>query len=183
MAVILFDNAFRNSLYPFTYTKAVADLRFGILSVKQRSELLFGEPVFVHTEKYLQPLYPSVPEGPHIWVDAAVILTDELVNKIQSLTHGTCLQDSQGLIAGVADIDFQNFSPNDILKSFQNTITIDPIKRLQHPWQFMQWNDAMIRADFTWVTQGRKSCPIPETVQVLGGKDIFIKEPNLISVH
>ncbi len=176
MAIILFDNAFRNSLFPFSYTKAVADLRFGILSIKQRAELLFGEPVFVHTEKYLQPLYPSVPEGEHIWVDAAIVLTDELVNKIQSLTPGTCLQDSQGLIAGVADIDLQIFSSSDFLKVFQNTVTIDPIKRLQHPWHFMQWNDTMIRADFKWVTKGRKTWPIPGTVQVMGEKDIFIEE-------
>jgi len=45
MAIVLFDNSTRNSLFPLTYTKAVAALRFGILSIQERWAFKIKEEV------------------------------------------------------------------------------------------------------------------------------------------
>ena len=57
MTIILFDNNARESLYPFTQTKAVAALRFGIFTAKERWELISGLPVYINTKNYLSDLY------------------------------------------------------------------------------------------------------------------------------
>ncbi len=96
MAIILFDNGSRETLYPFTYTKAIADIRFGILSIKERWEMITGQPVFVFTEKYLQPLYPLPGTGTHTWIDAAVMITNELIDLVLSMQPGYCVATKKG---------------------------------------------------------------------------------------
>jgi UDP-N-acetylglucosamine diphosphorylase/glucosamine-1-phosphate N-acetyltransferase len=54
--------------------------------------------------------------------------------------------------------------------------TPQPDKILEYPWQFFQWNDALLRSDFTLITQKRYSFPIPETVEVINPGQVFIEE-------
>ena len=176
MSIILFDNPYRRSLLPFTYTKAVADIRFGILSVKERWALLSQQPVFVHTVKYLQPLYDRATNGDHIWIDASVIPDAFLVDQILSLESGSCLSDERGLIAGRMTIDPSSFDTSRFIQYFLKVIDCPSVKRLEHPWQLMQWNDTMLRADFDLVSKGRISQPIPATVNILQPEHIFIEE-------
>ena len=42
MNYILFDGDVRNALLPFTYTKPVADIRIGILTIREKWEKYLG---------------------------------------------------------------------------------------------------------------------------------------------
>ena len=42
MNYILFDGPFRNALLPFTYTRPVADIRIGILTIREKWEIFLG---------------------------------------------------------------------------------------------------------------------------------------------
>ncbi|MEO7531610.1 MAG: putative sugar nucleotidyl transferase [Sediminibacterium sp.] len=176
MAILLFDNSFRNSLYPLTYTKAVADVRFGILTIRERWEMLFQQAAYVHTEKHLQALYTLPAEEEHTWIDAAVIPDSKLLDLILSLELGCCIADEKGLVAGRAKLSFADFEASNSLASFQNITDHSLVKRIEHPWQLMQWNDAMIREDYTLVTKGKISKPIPASVNVLAPENIFMEE-------
>jgi len=180
MAIILFDNHYRKGLYPFTLARAVADLRFGILSIRERWERLSGQPVFVVTEPYLQALYPAIPAGEHIWVDASVIGNAELYDRILSLENDSCIADEKGLIAGRTEPSLQTPTAN-LLSAFTHVGNYAPVQRLTHPWQLMQWNDVQIRADFTLITHNRTSEPIPATVQTVQPDQIFIEEGARLS--
>lgn len=180
MAIILFDNHQRRGLYPFTLTRAVADLRFGIFSVGERWERLSGQPVFVVTEPYLQALYPAIPEGEHIWVDASVIGNAALYKRILSLEKDSCIADEQGLIAGKTEQSLQTAN-TDLLSAFAQVGNHAPIQRLTHPWQLMQWNDAQIRKDFVLAIKNRITQPIPETVHAVQPGQIFIEEGARLS--
>jgi UDP-N-acetylglucosamine diphosphorylase/glucosamine-1-phosphate N-acetyltransferase len=46
---------------------------------------------------------------------------------------------------------------------------------LSHPWQIMQWNREWLLADFNRITANRFSEPIPESVQCVNAKNIFIE--------
>ncbi len=177
MGFILFDNEFRANLSPLSLTKAVADFHFGLLTIKERWALLLKSPVFVHTDHYLQPLYDTPSEiTSNTWIDAAVLPTDELIQRIQQLSAGECLIDEKGLIAGRSSIAFSEFNPSTAIRLYEKKILIDNILRIVFPWDIMLRNDAQIRADFKWVTRGRKSAPISSTVQVFQTADIFIEE-------
>ncbi|TAG14982.1 MAG: glucose-1-phosphate thymidylyltransferase, partial [Sphingobacteriia bacterium] len=175
MGFILFDNEFRANLSPLSLTKAVADFHFGLLTIKERWALLLKSPVFVHTDHYLQPLYDTPSETAiNTWIDAAVLPTDELVQHILQLNAGECLIDERGLIAGKSSIPFSEFNPSTAIRLYEKKNLIENILRIIFPWDIMLRNDAQIRADFKWVTRGRKSAPISSTVQVFQTADIFI---------
>jgi UDP-N-acetylglucosamine diphosphorylase/glucosamine-1-phosphate N-acetyltransferase len=175
MAIILFDTDTRNSLFPLTHTKAIAALRFGILTIQERWAMKSKEEVFIKTESYLQLLYPIPILMDHIWVDASVMPDDTLLHQILNLELGSCIIDKQGFIAGRLSTVFNEFKPDSSL--FTNQIqTAEEVKRLKYCWDLMLWNDTMIREDFKLVTKGRSSQPISPTVQVMQTADIFIEE-------
>ena len=175
MAIILFDTESRNSLFPLTYTKAIAALRFGILTIQERWALKSKEEVFIKTENYLQTLYPTPILHDHIWVDASVMPDDMLLVEILNLENGSCIIDEFGFVAGRTSIGFHDFTPD--ISLFSNPIkTPEKVKRLKYCWELMLWNDSMIREDFKLVTKGRSSQPISPTVQVVQTADIFIED-------
>ncbi|MEI7627448.1 MAG: putative sugar nucleotidyl transferase [Bacteroidota bacterium] len=175
MAIILFDTESRNSLFPLTYTKAIAALRFGILTIQERWALKSKEEVFIKTENYLQVLYPTPILHDHIWVDASVMPDDMLLVEILNLENGSCIIDEFGFVAGRTSIGFHDFTPD--ISLFNNPIkTSEKVKRLKYCWELMLWNDSMIREDFKLVTKGRSSQPISPTVQVVQTADIFIED-------
>ncbi len=176
MGIILFDHAERGSLYPFAFTKALGELRFGIFSIQDRWAVLLKEEVFLHTEAYLQPKYPTSQDLQNIWIDASVIPDQLLIEKITALQPGNALRDEYGLIAGKSDhLPFET-PIAEIEQHFPQTLTVTKVQRLHHPWEMMQWNDCMIRFDFDQITAGRVSQPIPANVQVLKSEQIFIEE-------
>jgi len=166
MAIILFDNVNRYQLYPLTATRAVADLRFGILTIKERWECITGLPVFVQTETYLQPLYEAIPEGVHLWVDAAVLTDEKLIASVLALKDGEALQDEKGIIS----VNGTSSS------SFDKSITIGSVKRIEYPWNLFQWNDSMLRKDFELLTKDRSSQPISHTNSIYSEGEIFLEE-------
>ncbi len=172
MAIILFDNNLREQLFPLTLTKAVADLRCGILTFKERWELKSKQQVFISSPDYLQPLYKAIADADNIWIDASVIADEELNNKILSLQIGEALADNKGLIAGRINSILNKYS----LSQFEKTIEFKDVKRLEFTFQIFQWNDLMIRNDFKLLTEGRTSQPISHTNQVVHQDDIFIEE-------
>lgn len=185
MALILFDPAFRNLLAPLSTTKALAQFHFGLLSIQERWELLLKLPAAVHTAPYLQALYADTNEtqfktefpasATNIWIDASVIPDDALIAQIQSLKNGDCLVDELGLVAGKAAIPFSDFNPSDTAAFFMQANKLESVQRIRFPWEIMHINDAMIRKDFEWVTAGRKSQPIPASVNAIGDEHIFIE--------
>ena len=53
MNYILFDGPARKKLLPFTYTRPVADLRIGILTIREKWEKHLGSTTSTITEEYL----------------------------------------------------------------------------------------------------------------------------------
>ena len=175
MAIILFDTNIRISLFPLTHTRAIAALRFGILTIQERWALRSKTDVFIRTEEYLQILYPKPILVDHIWVDASIMPDETLVQAILNLEEDTCIVDNSGFVAGRKSIGFDEFTPDSSL--FTNQIQLsEEAKRLKYCWEMMLWNDAMIRDDFKLVTKGKSSQPISPTVQVVQTADIFIEE-------
>ena len=59
MNLIFFDNNHRQHLLPFTFTRPMADLRCGILTIREKWQKIFGETISSSiTEKYLQQKFP-----------------------------------------------------------------------------------------------------------------------------
>lgn len=176
MNIILFDNQQRQSLFPLTFTCAVADLRIGILTIKERWAAISSRQFFVHTEKYLRPLYDTAPAQKSLWVDASVLPDKTLINHILALEEGIALDDEQGFIAGILEVDPAEFDAGKVLASFKMVHHLENVRRLNHPWQIFQWNGQFIKEDFELITHLRRSQPHPATNYYTNELNIFIEE-------
>lgn len=176
MGIVLFDNQNRDSLYPLSANRAVADLRCGIFSFKERWEQISGEKVFVHSVSYLSALYESIPVEELLWIDASLIPDKETIAQILSLQSNTCLIEKQTILAARVTIKSSLFTPYNILDQCKKESIAGSFKILKFPWQIFQWNEEGIRNDFTLITAKRELTELPETNQYAGRENIFIEE-------
>ena len=180
MQIILADTSFRNQCLPFTESRAVADLRMGILTIRERWQHIAGKEVFVATVPWLRCLYPALPSGNAIWIDAQALADDAAAEAALALQPGTSLQWAGRTWACCTDA--ANLQDADNLFSGNYTSVEKAVTYLSHPWQIMQWNREWLLADFNRITAQRFSEPIPEAVHCVNAKNIFI-EPGAQIMH
>ena len=60
MNYILFDGTVRDALLPFTFTRPVADIRVGILTIREKWEAYLGGTTTTITEEYFVFFYDVV---------------------------------------------------------------------------------------------------------------------------
>lgn len=181
MSIVLFDNIDRKHLYPLNNACAIADLRMGIYTAKERWELLSKQPVYVHTADYLALLYEAMPAATHCWIDAAVLPDTVLAERILSLNENEALADSKGLIAGKTNFDAGHFPQENLTNVFETIHDYPEVRRLFHAWDMFDLNDSMLRNDFALLTKDRPSQPLPSTCQYIHPENIFIEEGANIS--
>jgi UDP-N-acetylglucosamine diphosphorylase/glucosamine-1-phosphate N-acetyltransferase len=185
MTIILFDNNARESLYPFTQTKAVADLRFGIFTAKERWELISGLPVYINTKNYLSDLYEkfvadATLENDFLFIDAALRDEDAWRTQILSLQIGEAIYDDIGLIAGRTNKTITDFGINTTESFFENVSVTDTAQRLQFPWKIAQWNDEQLRRDFLLLFSRMQTQPVSETNKIIQAENIIIEEGAVV---
>lgn len=176
MAIVLFDTEERKQLYPFTYTRAVADIRLGILTIKEGWEIISKQKVYVATEDYLQSLYVAIPEGPHLFINAMVLANETLLKRILLLPSGRSLVDQDRQIVALhgTHADLQQAVK---AKEPADTTAINSVRKLRGPWEIFQCNDEFLRLHFELVTSKRKSEKISKTNNIIGKKEnVFLEE-------
>ncbi len=173
--IILFDTEARKKLFPLTATRAVADVRMGILTMKERWEKLTGLNVFVLTDSYLQPLYMNPPKGEALFIHSCVLPNEHLIDSILNLANDEAIEDRNGLIAGRMFLDALPSMP-DVSSLFKSKHSVTPVKRISSSFELFQWNNEWIDFDFKLVTKGRTSANTNSTVHTVNTSQIFIEE-------
>ena len=170
MNLILFDDPdIRINLLPFTFTRPVACLRVGILTIGEKWEKWLGSKPSFKTEAYLQEKYPLAATGDSLLINGAVCPDLKLVDSVKALPSGYFLVKGTVLIA--------TRNPASEMSS-QNTVEYPgEVTVIDRPWKIFRENGAQLRIDFALVTSGRKSAPIndPHT-RVYGEQNIFLEE-------
>jgi UDP-N-acetylglucosamine diphosphorylase/glucosamine-1-phosphate N-acetyltransferase len=170
MNLILFDDpVIRIALFPFTFTRPVAKVRVGILTIAEKWEKWLGTTAFFQTEKYLQKKFKSQLTDDNLLINGAVCPDQNLVDTIKALPKGYYLVQNQFLIAA-------HHPEKDMDKS--NIIEYaDEIKVIDKPWKIFRENGNEIRIDFKLVTTGKYSTPLPDKHTVVYNEnDVFIEE-------
>ena len=172
MNYILFDGSARNQLLPFTYTRPVADIRVGILTIREKWEKMLGFTSSTVTEDYLIDKFPMIEMEQNIFINASVLPTKHLVSLIQNLSENKALFIDDEPLAFFAkedqEIDFETF---DILQ-----YTNDDILRIENTWDIFKLNGEAIKRDFKLLTTDRESQLIPEMTLAFNKDQIFIEE-------
>ena len=171
MNYILFDGPHRNALLPFTFTRPVADIRIGILTIREKWEKYLGYTTTTITEDYLSEKWPMVEMENNVMINASFLPNNILVAMIKNLEHNQAIFQEEEVVAFFAkegeEVDFDSFE----VIEFTN----DCIK-IENTWNIFQKNDLAIREDFDLLTEDRYSQPIPKSVNVIASENIFIEE-------
>jgi UDP-N-acetylglucosamine diphosphorylase/glucosamine-1-phosphate N-acetyltransferase len=172
MNYILFDGNTRNSLLPFTFTRPVADIRIGILTIREKWEKYLKTQTSTLTEPYLSGKFPLVEKSSNLLINASVLPDAAIIKSIGSLVEGEALMYNGELIAArTAKV------PENLLQSDFKTVDYGgDIFQLKHTWEIFSRNGEALEADFRLLTAGRESAAISETNQLINKKDIFLEE-------
>ncbi len=177
MNYILFDGEARDALLPFTYTRPVADIRIGILTIREKWERQLGLTTTTITAEYLEDKYPMVEMLENVLINASFLPTKQLVEWVKALSKNQAIFKGEEVVA-FCTIEMReevNFDHYDQIEFEEELLKVD------NTWDIFSLNDKAIQADFELLTDGRKSQPIPETVQWANKENIFIEEGAEIS--
>lgn len=178
MNVILFDDpVVRTNLLPLTFTRPVADIRIGILTIREKWEKYTGNRPSSKTQTYLSSKFPTeyTIDTDNIWINGSVLPNIGLLEEIKNLHPHQILVRDQTVIAVNSGNDqaFPLYASTD--PGFTRFESRAEIVQINTSWDIFSKNDAALRADFELLTKGRSSVPISETNLVMGEENIFLE--------
>ena len=178
MHLLLFDDpAIRPHLLPLTFTRPVAALRCGILTIAEKwQQRLQATSVGYLTEAYLQARFPAGDgQGPALVINGAACPDDLLTKQVQALQPGQGLYCDDVLVA--AHLADATQVARLIQEGLRRVEAAEPVTVISRPWHLFLHNGAEIRRDFALLTQGRTSQPVGDVHTIVYGvENIFIEE-------
>lgn len=181
MNYILYDDACRNDLLPFTHTRPVADIRCGILTMRERWEICLRQRIGTLTESYMQEVFPQQSIADNIYINGAVFGNKKLAEAISTLQGGQALKAGNMVIAAhIAGDNLTIGALHEHIAKLPVQNIDEDVYALRHVWDIFAFNDRAIRDDFLLMTHGQESLPVPADVIVRGEEHLFIEEGAVI---
>lgn len=175
--LIFFDDENRDSLLPLCYTRPVAEIRVGLLTIREKwCKILNGRPSYL-TSEYLSEKFPFRIDEDNIIIHGGLLPNDRLARMIQQLDTNEALTFNGELIAARMDEEQLNnlteANSKDEIRGFElEEIPFTTVSRL---WHIFQHAATEIPLDIERITKGRKSAEISASNQVFGD-NIFIEK-------
>lgn len=172
MRLNLFDDNSWSSLRPLTYTRPVADLRLGIMTIAEKWGRYAGNPPGYQTADYLSVKY-ALDADAAVFVNGSVCPDEQLFAAITDLQSGEVLSKDNIILA------FKT-GPGELI-SLDQAALLRPVAyngsvlKIVYPEDIFRNNDVQLRADFELLTKGRTSGKLSVTNTILGDQ-IFIEE-------
>lgn len=171
MNYILFDGAARKQLLPFTFTRPVADIRVGILTIREKWEKILQTTTSTVTEDYLSGKWPMVEMPENIMINSSFLPTPEFVAQLEDLGPQEAIFHEEDIVAFYAhedeEVDFEKFTQLELQGE---------VFQIANSWDIFSKNKEAIQADFELLTANRSSSPIPPSNNVINAENIFIEE-------
>ncbi len=176
MNYIMFDDQSRNNLLPLTFTRPVADVRIGILTIREKWEVLLKTKTSTLTEVYLSNKFPTIKDSQNILINGSVCPSSALVKEINALKPNQALVTTDSIIAlhlNAEDLD--ETGEMDISGIEEIETKIEPLK-INEIWEIFTRNGEALLSDFELITKRRKSEKLSSTNRVIGDHGIFIEK-------
>src|SRR6476660_9016311 len=127
MNYILFDGPARKALLPFTFTRPVADILVGIMTIRQKWEARLGSTTTTLTEEYLSEKFPMVELDENIMINASFLPNSVLAEMVSNLGPNQAIFRGDDVVAFYSNneqesVDFENY---EIIEYNQEGITIE----------------------------------------------------------
>lgn len=173
MNIILYDEHDNwTDLLPISFTRPIADIRIGILTIAEKWQHLLPEArISYKPADYLTVKFATVQ------TDDDIIILSDILPDANLAARVTALQPGEALIAAGKMIALRGTLR--LFEAAQRTadIAIEGVDSIVWLYDIFLKNDAQLRADFELVTRGRTSLPIDESCTIIGPRDqIFVEE-------
>src|SRR5258708_1257550 len=100
MNLILFDDpSIRASLLPLTFTRPLAEMRIGILTIAEKWKKYFQSKPSYSTQDYLSKKFTKKTSTDNLWINGAVCPDAGLVDAIKNLKPGDAIHKNSMVIA------------------------------------------------------------------------------------
>ncbi|HLP52385.1 MAG TPA: GlmU family protein [Chitinophagales bacterium] len=184
MNLVLFDcHKIRTNLLPLTFTRPVADIRLGILTIREKWEKLMDRKSYSLTEDYLLGKFAAAHEPfEGVYVNGAVLPDTKLVGAINRLGAMQSLVQGDTLLAFKSEkqhLNYENFEA--IVKGFTVVEYGEKFTAVNNLWDIFGMNGAELKADFDLLTRGRQSQKLSDSNKLIGPvENLFIEEGAVV---
>ena len=177
MNVILYDiNNIRENLLPLTFTRPIADIRFGILTIKEKWQRYIAADQYSYiTADFLAPKFPTIadPNGDNLFIAGNIYPSESLVAAINALPADSALTFNDQVIAYRGTHECFN-AGNYAEKTAYNN---DNLLAINWLYDIFMLDGRALNEDFDLITAGRESAPLSNTCTVIGDPSrIFLEE-------
>ncbi|MFB6257532.1 MAG: GlmU family protein [Flavobacteriales bacterium] len=185
----LFDDSARSAFFPFTYSRPLSELRFGILTLTEKWEAELGQELSWLTVPYLRDKFPVGPELPELIINGRSLPDRTLLEEIGGLNEG------EGLLCGdflLAAKPKEN-DPESLLKHYDEggvdslcsslrlkASSSDPDASLLHrKWELFNRNGEALREDHERLKKKRSSAALSSDNALIGDHLFLEKGVNI----
>jgi UDP-N-acetylglucosamine diphosphorylase/glucosamine-1-phosphate N-acetyltransferase len=176
MNYILFDDEAWHEVLPLTFTRPVAEIRVGILTITEKWNKYFETSCSFLTQDYLAKKFTVKLDKENILINGSILPNTELKEAIQKLTVGNILVKENVVIAAKLDESEVSLIKEEELPTDRTVEFNGEITRIDKPYQIFGLNEQALHDDFEMLTAGRESQPLSSTVNVIGKENIFLEE-------
>ncbi len=176
MNIILFDNQQRDHFLPFTYTRPVAEIRIGILTITEKWKNVFDASPSFLTQDYLSKKYSAKFTDDNLYINGRLMPSLRTIKKISALKEGDSLVYNDTLLAFRSS---KKMSLNDLFSfTLSHGESYDAIPFiLEKITDIFSKNEDAISLDFEALTRGKKSQELNASTLFIGDKShLFIEE-------
>lgn len=173
MNIILFDDpVVRGQLLPLTYTRPVASLRVGILTIAEKWKARMEADVSFGTQTYLEKKFPRNPTSDNYWINGGICPDEAFISVLRILKPNDAIE-KNGRIIAVRTAD------DEVPEVIQGAVHpyIAELTLIDQPWKIFQQNGSQLRADFESIRKGRTSYPVTDKATVVYNEaNVFIEQ-------
>ncbi len=177
MNCILFDEpTTKINLLPFTFTRPVAEIRVGILTIKEKWGRSLQADYSYLTDSYLSKKFPSQKSKNNLYINGSILPNPLFIQALNCLKENQILKQDQIPLAFYGNLEsLEELYP--YIEHFEKVSFPDELKAIHQVYDIFIQNGSVLRSDFELLTKGRKSNPIddPHTA-VYNKKDVFLEE-------
>jgi UDP-N-acetylglucosamine diphosphorylase/glucosamine-1-phosphate N-acetyltransferase len=173
---ILFDDLSRDRLLPFTFIRPVAEIRVGILTIREKWEMWLHSAISSMTSDYLQEKYPLVQGDLNVLINGAITPNADLVGEIEALKPGEALVKDSFLIAVCLDKSELNDFDLTVPAGFDQKQASSAFVKIARPWHLFYYNGPELISDYELVIAGKTSDHISATNNVIRPDRVFVEE-------
>jgi len=175
MNVILFETDQRNCLLPLCYTRPVALLRTGILTILEKWQWRLKGDFSFKTELYLKEKFPLKLAEDNLLVSSHICPTDELRDLVIKLESFQGIRWNGFPIALRLPVDEAKAYPE--LSGRIDWIDFEgDLDCIRYAWDLNGVNANQLQLDFEQITAGRQSAELSSTNRIIAPENIFLED-------